>query len=91
MKIYCPKCEWSPQPDSRWRCVSCGHVWNTFDTSALCPKCGKQHVDTQCLSCKRFSPHDDWYYFRNKSPEELRETLSMGFVEQTELDSNKGD
>jgi len=26
-----------------------------------CPKCKKQWKDTQCLECKQWSPHIDWY------------------------------
>ena len=56
----CPKCKWEPKANSMWQC-SCGHVWNTFDTAARCPKCHKVWKDTQCLSCLKWSPHLDWY------------------------------
>ena len=61
MEIYCPKCRWEPPPDARWQCA-CGHVWNTFETGGQCPKCGKVWRDTQCLSCRRWSKHHDWYH-----------------------------
>ena len=60
VKIMCPKCKWEPKANSMWQC-SCGHVWNTFDTAARCPKCHKVWKDTQCLSCLKWSPHLDWY------------------------------
>jgi len=39
----------------------CGHVWNTFDTRGLCPGCSHQWKHTACLSCTRWSLHEDWY------------------------------
>jgi hypothetical protein len=38
-----------------------GHVWNTFDTGGVCPACLHQWTETQCLSCKRWSPRSEWY------------------------------
>ncbi len=64
VKIACPKCNWEPQPDDHWHCT-CGHAWNTFDTAARCPSCGRQWEETQCLTtpggCGQFSPHINWY------------------------------
>jgi len=63
LEIYCPKCAWRPQPEDRWSCEpSCGTVWNTFWTRGLCPGCRKQWADTQCLACRQFSPHKQWYH-----------------------------
>lgn len=63
MRIACPKCDWEPGPDDRWRCMpGCDYVWNTFETMGRCPKCGKQWRDTCCLACSRWSPHLDWYH-----------------------------
>jgi hypothetical protein len=62
-EIYCPKCRWRPGAEDRWSCESaCGTVWNTFWTRGLCPGCGKQWADTQCLACQQFSPHRQWYH-----------------------------
>jgi hypothetical protein len=36
--------------------------WNTFDTHGICPKCSWQWIITACLSCKQFSPHEEWYH-----------------------------
>lgn len=58
--IRCPKCNWEPLETSMWLCT-CNHVWNTFDTGGRCPKCKKQWQHTQCLECKQWSPHIDWY------------------------------
>ncbi len=60
IKIECPKCEWMPDGKPHWRC-SCGHTWNTFETKAKCPACGKQWENTYCPGCGETSPHKDWY------------------------------
>jgi hypothetical protein len=59
-RIRCPLCRWSPRKEDHWSCT-CGHQWNTFDTGGVCPACLHQWIDTQCLSCRRWSPHSDWY------------------------------
>jgi hypothetical protein len=58
--IRCPKCGWAPRSKDRWQCI-CRHVWNTFDTGGVCPRCLKQWDITKCLSCHQWSPHSDWY------------------------------
>jgi hypothetical protein len=63
MEIYCPKCSWRPAAEDRWACEPrCDTLWNTFWTRGLCPGCRKQWGDTQCLACKAFSPHRQWYH-----------------------------
>jgi hypothetical protein len=59
-RIRCPRCGWEPERDSRWSCT-CLHSWNTFDTEGLCPACGRQWAETQCLRCHQWSPHREWY------------------------------
>lgn len=59
-RIRCPVCGWRPTAWDRWMCT-CGCVWNTFETRALCPDCGKQWTETICLSCRVWSRHEDWY------------------------------
>lgn len=65
-EIFCPKCRWKPKPSNRWLCVpqigGCGLSWDTFSTRGICPKCSWKWIITQCLSCKQFSPHQDWYH-----------------------------
>ena len=61
LEIYCPKCAWEPQAKDCWKC-KCGHIWNTFDTYGQCPKCGYVWRDTQCLACRKWSKHHDWYH-----------------------------
>jgi hypothetical protein len=58
--IRCPLCRWRPRKTDRWMC-KCRHIWNTFDTGGVCPSCLFQWLQTQCLACKKFSPHSDWY------------------------------
>lgn len=78
MKIYCPECRWEPTADSRWQChPGCDHVWNTFDTHARCPQCGKVWRNTRCLACQQWSRHEDWYH--DETPEEV-EAFEMGMV-----------
>ncbi|MFA5189237.1 MAG: hypothetical protein WC740_00845 [Verrucomicrobiia bacterium] len=63
VKIYCPKCQWVPDASARWLCEpSCGCSWNTFETCGVCPRCGRNWEDTQCLTCHRWSSHADWYH-----------------------------
>lgn len=62
-RIRCPACAWEPSKADAWCCApgGCGHVWNTFETRALCPGCSKQWAWTECLRCHVASPHDAWY------------------------------
>ena len=87
IKIACPKCEWEPDASSRWYCT-CRHCWNTFDTAAKCPSCGKQWKDTQCLSCSKFSPHLDWY---RGLDEALRKELEAIIIKEKEREKVKMD
>ena len=58
--IRCPKCSFQPSTDTRWGC-RCGHVWNTFWTSGLCPACHFQWEVTSCHRCHEMSEHRAWY------------------------------
>ncbi|HET7539112.1 MAG TPA: hypothetical protein VFK05_04550 [Polyangiaceae bacterium] len=57
---HCPHCQWVPIASDIWSC-SCGHRFHTFETQGRCPDCDKLWETTVCLSCKRPSPHADWY------------------------------
>ena len=62
-RIYCPRCEWAPDAADRWMCQpGCSMEWNTFETRARCPGCGKQWRMTQCLVCLALSLHEHWYH-----------------------------
>jgi hypothetical protein len=47
----------------------CGHVWNTFTTGGICPRCNYVWNITTCLACKQFSLHVEWYHYPD-SPQE---------------------
>jgi len=73
-KIYCPKCSWRPSATDRWQCYpKCGTVWNTFWTRGLCPGCGHQWQETQCLRCRKMSPHESWYHYPDGQDESTDE------------------
>ncbi|MFY7989285.1 MAG: hypothetical protein ACOVO3_01045 [Fluviicola sp.] len=84
IKIACPKCDWEPDADSRWQCT-CGHSWNTFETSGKCPNCSRTWEYTQCQEpgfaggCGAWSKHIDWY--RNLESE-LRKEIEQLFEGQ---------
>jgi hypothetical protein len=59
-RIRCPRCAWEPRRQDTWACI-CLHVWNTFETGGVCPACGREWRETQCLRCHEWSPHADWY------------------------------
>jgi hypothetical protein len=66
-RIRCPRCSWEPRPFDRWAC-SCLHAWNTFETGGVCPACDRRWVETQCLQCLQWSPHQDWYVEDPETP-----------------------
>jgi hypothetical protein len=78
-RIRCPLCRWQPDSGSSWVCADCpypeyfldgcGAEWNTFDTRGLCPGCGHQWRWTSCLSCEKWSLHEDWYAPRQEDDE----------------------
>lgn len=63
--VSCPKCDWEPSKEDIWQCDICRTKWNTFETHAKCPGCGKVFIDTQCMrskgGCGQMTPHADWY------------------------------
>src|SRR6202021_1918160 len=75
-RIRCPLCGWSPRNDDRWSC-SCGNEWNTFDTGGVCPACLHQWTSTQCLSCKQWSAHSDWYAKGHPSSSRFKPTFPL--------------
>lgn len=80
-KIWCPKCKWKPSPSDRWCCSpGCQIWWNTFETQAKCPKCGKQWHETLCLSCRLWSPHFEWYHeeIKEEVPDKVEKTVGQG-------------
>jgi hypothetical protein len=67
--VSCPNCGWEPRETDLWICDVCNTKWNTFETHAKCPGCGKIFADTQCKrssgGCGQMSPHADWYKSTN--------------------------
>ena len=60
MKINCPKCNWQPTGEPLWVCDSyCNHVFDTFSSFEVCPKCSKRYSQTACPACYSWSLHED--------------------------------
>ncbi|MGZ4001443.1 MAG: hypothetical protein ACXVIY_12465 [Mucilaginibacter sp.] len=82
--ISCPECGWEPDGGSYWMCSVCKTRWNTFDTRAMCPGCGKIYEETTCPKpkggCGNISRHEDWYIEVNevKSKFSFKSILSFG-------------
>jgi len=76
LEIYCPACHWEPDGRAHWQCT-CGYVWNSFETAAVCPKCQYRWKISQCPAaaggCGVVSPHVDWYHGLDDLVEELVE------------------
>jgi hypothetical protein len=51
----------------------CGHVWNTFTTKGVCPKCSFAWEITACLSCKQYSLHKNWYHYPVDHPDDANQ------------------
>ena len=77
--IKCKGCSWKPLKDDEWQC-SCRYVWNTFDTGGECPQCKKRWEITQCLHCRKFSPHLDWYSGYDKLLKTELENINVELV-----------
>jgi Zn-dependent protease len=58
--LACPSCKTSPPVGEFWRCGKCGEQFDTFQTGAICPRCGAQFPQTKCLDCGALNPMNDW-------------------------------
>jgi DNA-directed RNA polymerase subunit RPC12/RpoP len=56
----CPDCNSAPPLGEFWKCSQCGQAFDTFQTHAVCPRCGAQHSQTKCLDCGHLHPMTDW-------------------------------
>ena len=56
----CPSCKTAPPVGEFWRCGKCGQQFDTFETRAVCPRCGAQFPQTKCLECGALNPMNDW-------------------------------
>jgi len=94
IRISCPKCEWKPDGGSYWQCSICKTKWNTFETRAHCPGCGKVYDVTVCPKsrggCGELSPHDDWYEEVEKPKNEFsfKSIFSSGKSSQPPVTAN---
>jgi hypothetical protein len=82
VKIECPNCHWEPDGGAYWQCT-CGHVWDTFKTTAICPSCKKRWKVTQCPKfssngCGEVFLHEDWYVIPTDLESMLLEKESFG-------------
>ncbi|HLW86182.1 MAG TPA: M50 family metallopeptidase [Candidatus Sulfotelmatobacter sp.] len=56
----CPTCNSAPPAGEFWKCGQCGQPFDTFQTRAVCPRCGAQFGQTKCLDCGRVHPMSEW-------------------------------
>jgi Zn-dependent protease len=56
----CPTCRTAPPVGEFWKCGKCGQPFDTFQTGAVCPRCGAQFAQTRCLDCGRVHPMNEW-------------------------------
>jgi Zn-dependent protease len=56
----CPDCNTAPPVGEFWKCGQCGQAFDTFQTHAVCPRCGAQFAQTKCLDCGRLHPMSEW-------------------------------
>jgi Zn-dependent protease len=56
----CPSCKTPPPVGEFWKCGKCGEQFDTFQTRAVCPRCGTQFPQTKCLDCGALNPMNDW-------------------------------
>jgi Zn-dependent protease len=56
----CPLCKAAPPIGEVWQCGRCQQAFDTFQTQAVCPRCGTRFETTHCLYCGRQSPMSAW-------------------------------
>ncbi len=56
----CPSCKTAPPVGAFWKCSRCGQPFDTFQSQAICPKCGAQFATTVCLDCRAQNPMSAW-------------------------------
>ena len=67
-KAKCPNCLQSPPGGPNWVCfdlekVGCGFRFDTFQTRATCPNCGRKFLSTQCPNCHNWASFSKWFQF----------------------------
>jgi len=58
--LACPSCKTAPPVGEFWRCGKCGQQFDTFQTGAVCPRCGERFSQTKCLDCGALNPMNAW-------------------------------
>jgi Zn-dependent protease len=58
--FICPACKQPPVIGPFWRCDHCLKAFDTFESQAICPHCGKQFPTTQCVDCGSQHPIGEW-------------------------------
>jgi len=56
----CPSCHAAPPAIPCWGCDNCRFVFDTFETGAACPRCGKPFDVTSCIDCGAAHPFAAW-------------------------------
>jgi hypothetical protein len=56
----CPACGMSPPVGDYWTCGGCRTKFDTFARQGVCPGCGGQFTETQCVHCHARSPLSKW-------------------------------
>lgn len=67
--VACPSCAWIPDGRRRWQCDECARLFDTFETRARCPGCGRTFEETWCPECHQASPHAYWWPADETEPE----------------------
>jgi Zn-dependent protease len=58
--FLCPSCNQAPPVGAHWLCGRCNTKFDTFETQAVCPKCGISYPQTACLDCNRSASLEEW-------------------------------
>lgn len=56
----CPECHAPPPRGAFWGCGKCRARFDTFETLAVCPKCGDQFGATACVECGEVRLVGEW-------------------------------
>ena len=56
----CATCGASPPIGEFWKCGRCGEAFDTFQTGAVCPRCGSRFESTRCLDCGASHSMAEW-------------------------------
>jgi Zn-dependent protease len=60
LEVTCPACGVPPPIGPYWTCP-CGTRFDTFETHAHCPRCGRGFEATRCAACGQSTPLAQWY------------------------------